>query len=307
MPQGPLSLAFLGTGLMGAPMARRLIGGGFDLAVWNRSRDKAAALEPDGARVAAGPAQAAEGADVVITMLADGAAVGDVLFGAGGVAAALKPGALVIDMSSIPPATARDHAQRLAAAGRRHLDAPVSGGTGGAASGKLAIMAGGMVEDFEAAAPVFAPMGKAVRVGPSGAGQLAKLANQVIVGVTIGAVAEALLLAAAGGADPAAVREAIRGGFAGSKILEVHGQRMIDRDFLPGGMVATQIKDLETALAAAAEAGVRLPLTQDARDRFVFLRDAMGGGKYDHAALLLQLEEMAGGKRVGSGSDRLPG
>lgn len=301
-------VALLGTGLMGAPMARRLIGGRLHLTVWNRNLAKAEALGADGARVAGSAAEAVADADVVITMLENGDAVTEVLFGAHGAADALKPGALVIDMSSIPPSIARDHAQRLAASGRRHLDAPVSGGTGGAAAGELAIMAGGSEADFAEAQAVFAPMGKAIRVGPSGAGQLAKLANQVIVGVTIGAVSEALLLAAAGGADPAAVREAIRGGFAGSKILEVHGQRMLDRDFRPGGKVATQIKDLETALAAAAESGVTLPLTQDARDRFAFLRDAMGGGGYDHSALLLQLEEAASdGARVGSAPDRLPG
>ncbi|WP_245479676.1 NAD(P)-dependent oxidoreductase, partial [Hansschlegelia zhihuaiae] len=201
---------------------------------------------------------------------------------------------------------ARAHAERLAAHDRRHLDAPVSGGTRGAADGTLAIMVGGSETDFEEARPLFAAMGSAVRVGPSGAGQIAKLANQAIVGVTIGVVAEALLLAAAGGADPAAVREAIRGGFAGSRILEEHGRRMLERDFRPGGKVATQIKDLETALAAAAEGGVRLPLTQDARDRFVFLRDAMGGGGYDHSALLLQLEEAGQGARVGDAPDKLP-
>jgi 2-hydroxy-3-oxopropionate reductase len=299
-------LALLGTGLMGAPMARRLLGGGFPVAVWNRTLEKAEALAADGATVATTAAAAAAGADVAITMLSDGAAVEDALFGAGGVAAALAPGALVVDMSSIPPATARDHAARLAAMGLRHLDAPVSGGTRGAAEGTLAIMVGGDLAAFDEAAPVFAPMGRALRVGPSGAGQLAKLANQVIVGVTIGAVAEALLLAAAGGADPAAVREAIRGGFAGSRILEEHGRRMIERDFRPGGKVKTQVKDLETALAAAAESGVTLPLTQDARDRFVTLRDALGGADYDHAALLLQLEAAAGGARVGTAQDTLP-
>lgn len=299
-------IALLGTGLMGAPMARRLVAAGFDVVVWNRTRAKAEALERDGARAAATPAEAVAGAGIVVTMLSDGPAVTDALFGAGRVAEALEPDALVIDMSSIPPSTARDHAQRLAAHGRRHLDAPVSGGVRGAEAGTLAIMAGGTEEDFAEATGVFAALGRATRVGPSGAGQVAKLANQVIVGVTIGAVAEALLLAAAGGADPAAVREAIRGGFAESRILEEHGRRMLERDFRPGGMVATQIKDLETALYAAAEGGVTLPLAQDARDRYVFLRDAMGGGGYDHAALLLQLEEAGRGARVGEGEDVLP-
>lgn len=299
-------VALLGTGLMGAPMARRLLQAGFDVAVWNRTRAKAEPLAADGARVTETAAEAVAGAAVVITMLSDGPAVTDALFGAGRAAEALAPAALVIDMSSIPPATARDHAQRLGSHGRRHLDAPVSGGVRGAAAGTLAVMVGGEEADFLEAAPVFAAFGRATRVGPSGAGQVAKLANQVIVGVTIGAVAEALLLAAAGGADPAAVREAIRGGFAESRILEEHGRRMLERDFRPGGTVSTQIKDLQTALDAAAEGGVSLPLTRDARDRYAFLRDAMGGGGYDHAALLLQLEE-AGGARVGTGEDVLPG
>lgn len=305
--QSGARIAVLGTGLMGAPMARRLIGAGFDVAVWNRSREKAEPLAADGATVAATGRDAVAGARVVITMLTNGEAVTDVLFGAEGAAASLDPEALVIDMSSIPPDVARDHAMRLERLGVRHLDAPVSGGTRGAAAGELAIMAGGAEDAFAEAVPVFAAMGRATRVGPSGAGQLAKLANQVIVGVTIGAVAEALLLAAAGGADPAAVRDAIRGGFAESRILEEHGRRMIERDFIPGGKVRTHIKDLDTALAAAADSGVTLPLTQNARDRFAFVRDAMGGGGYDHTALLLQLEEAAsGGGRIGTGPDRLP-
>lgn len=306
MTPAPLRVAVLGVGLMGAPMARRLLGAGFAVTVWNRTRAKAEPLADVGATVAETAVEAVEGAAIVVTMLADGPAVADALFGSGRAAEALAPGALVIDMSSIPPATARDHAQRLAAHGRRHLDAPVSGGVRGAEAGSLAIMAGGDEADFADAARVFAALGRATRVGPSGAGQVAKLANQVIVGVTIGAVAEALLLAAAGGADPAAVREAIRGGFAESRILEEHGRRMLERDFRPGGTVSTQIKDLQTALDAAAEGGVTLPLTRDARDRYLFLRDAMGGGGYDHAALLLQLEE-AGGARVGEGEDVLPG
>lgn len=300
-------IALLGTGLMGAPMARRLLGAGFTVTVWNRTREKAEPLRADGATVAETAAEAVADAGFVVTMLTDGPAVTDTLFGSGGVAEALAPGAPVIDMSSIPPATARDHAERLAARGRRHLDAPVSGGVRGATDGSLAIMAGGEEADVAEASAIFAAMGRATRVGPSGAGQLAKLANQVIVGVTIGAVAEALLLAAAGGADPAAVREAIRGGFAESRILEEHGKRMLERDFRPGGKVRTHIKDLETALAEALDSGVTLPLTQNARDRFAFVRDAMGGGGYDHTALLLQLEEAGQGARVGQGPDVLPG
>lgn len=291
---------------MGDPMARRLLGAGFAVTAWNRTRAKAEALTAVGATVAASAKEAAAEADVVVAMLENGAIVGEVLFGPDGAAAGLKPGGVVIDMSSIPPAVAREHALKLAEMGLRHIDAPVSGGTRGAAEGTLAIMAGGAQEAFDAVAPVFAPMGRAIRVGPSGAGQLAKLANQVIVAVTIGAVSEALLLASAGGADAGAVREAIRGGFAESRILQEHGLRMVERNFVPGGPVRLQVKDLETALDAAAEAGVTLPLLQDVRDRFVELRDGLGGSNYDHSALLLQLEALSG-KRVGTGPDKLPG
>ncbi|MEZ5839505.1 MAG: NAD(P)-dependent oxidoreductase [Hyphomicrobiales bacterium] len=285
------TVAVLGVGLMGAPMARRLIGHGFAVTVWNRTAAKAGALAADGATVAASPAAAVGDADVVLTMLENGPIVGDVLFDKGA-AAAMKPGAIVIDMSSIPPAMAKDHASRLATLGLRHVDAPVSGGTVGAAAGTLAIMAGGEEADVAALAPVFAALGRVTRVGGHGAGQIAKLANQAIVGITIGAVAEALLLAAAGGADPAAVRDAIRGGFAESRILELHGRRMIESDYAPGGQVATQLKDLDTILATATDLGLTLPLAANVRERYADLKERLDGGPLDHAALLLQLESI---------------
>ena len=284
-------IAFLGTGLMGAPQARRLLSTGFTLTAWNRSRAKADALAAHGARVADTAAQAVKDVDIVITMLADGAAVDDVLFNQG-VAAALTPGALVIDMSSIKLREAREHAARLEALGCRHLDAPVSGGTGGAEQGTLAIMAGGNEADFAAAAEVFKPMGRALRVGPHGAGQLAKLANQMIVGITIGAVSEALQLAAAGGADPALVREAIRGGFAGSKILEVHGERMLTRDFAARATATVQLKDMNNALdAAAGFDNYQLPITTLLRDLYASLC-GHGGAGVDHSGLFLEIERM---------------
>jgi 2-hydroxy-3-oxopropionate reductase len=232
-------------------------------------------------------------------MLENGAVVTDVLFGQG-VAEALAPGAALIDMSSIPPSLAKDHAARVSGRGLRYLDAPVSGGTVGAEQATLAIMAGGDKAAFEAARPIFEAMGRPTHVGPHGAGQLAKLANQAIVGVTLGAVSEALLLAAAGGADPAAVRQAIRGGFAESRILELHGLRMIERDFAPRGFVHVQVKDLDTILDTARELGLTLPLTQNVRDRFVELRDRLGGAHLDHSAILLQLEAMNPPNKVGS-------
>ncbi len=284
-------IAFLGTGLMGGPQARRLLSTGFTLTAWNRSRAKADALTAHGARVAATAADAVKDADIVITMLADGAAVGDVLFNQG-VAAALQPGTLVIDMSSIKPREAREHAAKLEALGCRHLDAPVSGGTGGAEQGTLAIMAGGAEADFAAAEAVFKPMGRALRVGPHGAGQLAKLANQMIVGITIGAVSEALQLAAAGGADPALVREAIRGGFAGSKILEVHGERMLTRDFAARATATVQLKDMNNALdAAAGFDDYQLPITTLLRDLYASLCEH-GGAGVDHSGLFLEIERI---------------
>ena len=299
------NILFMGTGLMGFPMAGRLVSAEFPLTVWNRTPDKAAPLAERGAKLADSPAEAARQADIAVAMLTDGAAVADVLFKQG-VADAMRPGALVIDMSSIKPKEARAHAARLASRGIAHLDAPVSGGTLGAVEGTLAIMAGGERADFERAAPVFAALGRATLVGPAGAGQLAKLANQAIVAINIGGVAEALLLAAAGGADPASVREAIRGGFADSRILEVHGERMLKRDFVPGGRINVHIKDLNNILEAAHEAGLRLPVSETLLKLMVAVRDELDGGGYDHSAVLLALERMSDGRRVGTAPDRLP-
>jgi 2-hydroxy-3-oxopropionate reductase len=286
-------------------MARNLIAGGFKVTVWNRDRAKARALAAAGAKVAPSPAEAAKGAGTVITMLASGPVVENVMFGPNGAAESLTKRALVIDMSSSPPEMARDHAKRLGSKGIDYLDAPVSGGTVGAAEGKLAIMAGGESRVFERALPVFAKLGNPVLVGPAGSGQIAKLCNQAIVAITIGAVAEALLLAAAAGADPAAVRQAIMGGFAGSRILTVHGNRMILRDFMPGGPATIQVKDCETIVAAAKAAKLSLPFAETALGLF---RDlvAHGGGRYDHSALLLELERRNAPARVGKAPDKLP-
>jgi len=282
------SIAFLGAGLMGTPMVRRLLAAGFAVTVWNRDGSKAEALAADGARVAATAAEAAQRADIVFTMLSDGNAVGDVLFGQG-VAEALKSGAVVVDTSSIAPKLARAHAERLAERGIAHLDAPVSGGTVGAEAGTLAIMAGGDAAVVDGLADVFAALGRVTHVGPSGAGQVCKLANQQIVAVTIGALAEAMVLVEAGGASRAAFRDAIRGGFAESRILDLHGARMVERRFEPGGPSRLQLKDLDTALAVAAELGLTLPLTSDVREAFAGFV-AGGGAELDHSALLLHLE-----------------
>ncbi len=284
------SVAFLGTGLMGAPMARRLLAAGLPVTVWNRDVKKAEALVDNGAILADTAAEAVGEADIVITMLSDGHAVGDVLFLAG-VAETLKPGAVVVDMSSIAPPMAKDHSARLTARGIAHVDAPVSGGVVGAEAGTLAIMAGGDAEVIEGLAEVFAALGRVTHVGPSGAGQICKLANQQIVAITIGAVAEAMMLVEAGGASRAKFREAIRGGFAESRILELHGARMVERRFEPGGPSRLQLKDLNAVAAMADEFLLDLPLTADVRSAFeAFVAD--GNGDTDHSALLLHLEKI---------------
>jgi 2-hydroxy-3-oxopropionate reductase len=290
-------IAFLGTGLMGAPMARRLLAAGFSVAVWNRDRAKAEPLAGDGAEVADTAAAAVKRASVVFTMLSDGRAVEDVLFSQG-VAEALQMDAVVIDASSIAPVAARQHAGRLAERGIRHIDAPVSGGVVGAAAGTLAIMAGGDAALIEQMADVFAPLGRVTHVGPNGSGQLAKLGNQQIVAVTIGAIAEAMLLVEAGGGSREAFRRAIRGGFAESRILDIHGQRMVERDFGTGGPSKLQLKDLDNILAAAESLSLTLPLTEAVRAEFAEFV-ANGGGETDHSGLLLHLEEKnarSGGK-----------
>ncbi|SHF24968.1 2-hydroxy-3-oxopropionate reductase [Lampropedia hyalina DSM 16112] len=280
-------VAFLGIGLMGHPMACRLLEAGFRLHVWNRTHAKAQALAAQGATVHEQAACAAQQADVVIAMLENGQISQQVLR-EHGVAQAMRPGSLFIDMASIQPREARAHATWLEELGVTALDAPVSGGTVGAQAGTLAIMAGGTAEAFARAAPVFAPLGKATHIGGHGAGQLAKLANQMIVGITIGAVAEALLLAEKGGADPAKVREAIGGGFADSRILQLHGQRMVMHDFAPRGRVAVQLKDMRNALATAAEMGFDAPITTHLEQLYRHAAEA-GFSDLDHSALFLEL------------------
>lgn len=245
---------------MGLPMSRRLCEAGHTVHVWNRSRDKAERAAAFGAIVHDTAADAAAQAEVLITMLENGDIVEQVMFDQG-TAQAMPKGAVHIDMSSIKPAQARDHAARLLAMGLHHLDAPVSGGTIGAEQGTLAIMAGGDADVFARMQPVFAAMGRSTHVGPSGAGQLAKLANQMIVGITIGAVAEALLLCEKGGANMAKVKEAITGGFADSRILQVHGQRMVERDFAPRARMSVQLKDMRNALSTAEQIGLTAPIT----------------------------------------------
>jgi 2-hydroxy-3-oxopropionate reductase len=294
-------ISFLGIGLMGEPMVRRLLHAGFAVTVWNRSADKAAALAEFGAMPVEDLADAVSSADIVVSMLAAGPVVGQVIDGA---LAGLRGSTLWVDMSSTRQSEAQDFHARLTGAGCRFVDAPVSGGVGGAQAGTLAIMAGGSADDYARALPVFEAMGRATLVGPAGSGQVAKLCNQLIVGGTLTIVAEALLLAQAAGADPAAVRAALRGGFAESRILEVHGQRMLERNFMPGGQVKTQLKDQHNILAAAQAAGLQLPLTELVTRRYEAIEGAYP--QADHSAALLALEQLNPGQRVGEGPDQLP-
>jgi 3-hydroxyisobutyrate dehydrogenase-like beta-hydroxyacid dehydrogenase len=295
------TLAFLGIGLMGKPMATRLAQAGYPVRAWNRTYAKAEALRGLGAQPCAQLHDALKDADIVISILEAGAIVGEVLDAA---LPALKPGALWIDMSSTRQDEALDFHARLKKAGCRFIDAPVSGGVLGAEAGSLAIMAGADPADFSEAQAVLEAMGSPKCVGPVGSGQVAKLCNQLIVGATINVVAEALLLAQAAGADPAAVREAIRGGFAGSRVLDVHGQRMLERNFVPGGQVKTQLKDQRNIVAAAAAAGLTLPVTELVTRQYESIEKDLPAA--DHAAALIALERMNPGKRVGDASDTLP-
>lgn len=282
-------IAFLGTGIMGAPMATRLAAAGFPVTAWNRSPEKLASLA--GLAVAPTARAAIERAEVVVCMLSSGQVCDAVLLGPEGAVAAMAPGATLVVMSSIPVGTARAQAAACAERGIAYVDAPVSGGERGAKDGTLAIMAGGDAAVVKALAPLFAPLGRPTPVGPVGSGQLAKLANQLIVASSICAVAEALLLAERGGADPARVREALLGGFADSAVLRQHGLRMVERDFKPGGPAKHQIKDTGTALDLARAQELRLPVAEEV-DRLFRSLVEHGGGDLDHSAVIVELRRL---------------
>ena len=281
-------VAFLGIGLMGTPMAKHLIDAGFALQVWNRTIAKAKPLGERGANIVASAHDAVIGAEIIISMLSDGEAVLGIVQDPS-VQSALRENALWIDMSS----TRRDEAikisESLQAQKVGFVDAPVSGGTRGAEAASLAIMVGAQAHNFERAKPVLKHLGRPVHVGDVGSGQLAKLTNQLIVALTIGAVAEATLLLEKGGADAGAVRDALKGGFADSTILQQHGQRMSGRNFEPGGLSKLQLKDLENVLIQARETGIELPMTTSIRDRFNHYVKAMNGGERDHSGLFEEL------------------
>jgi 2-hydroxy-3-oxopropionate reductase len=287
-----MNLGFIGLGIMGAPMAQHLLKAGHKLYTHTRSKT-ADYLLTDGAQVCSNATDVAQKADIIFTMLPDTPDVEKVLFGEHGVAAGLAKGKIVVDMSSISPIATKEFAQKINALGAEYLDAPVSGGEVGAKNAALTIMVGGKESTFDKVKPLFELMGKNITlVGGNGDGQTAKVANQIIVALNIEAVAEALLFAARNGADPAKVRQALMGGFASSKILEVHGERMIKRTFDPGFRIELHQKDLNLALTAARSLGLALPNTANAQQLFSSCV-AHGGKAWDHSAMVKALENMA--------------
>ena len=284
------TIGFIGLGLMGKPMAGNLKAAGAEMVIHNRSQSVIEELSAAGMTAAKTPADVAGQAETVILMLPDTPAVEKVLLGPSGLISGLRPGCLIIDMGTTKVIATRTFARETETAAGDYIDAPVSGGTIGAEGGSLTIMAGGSEAAMKRAEPVFEVLGKTTtHVGPVGTGQVAKAANQVIVGLNIGAVAEALTLAKKAGADPARVRDALAGGFADSRILEVHGKRMIDDTFVPGGKCVTQRKDMNQALELAAELGFEMPATALNMTLYDKVIEA-GHGELDHAALIKAID-----------------
>jgi 2-hydroxy-3-oxopropionate reductase len=286
------NIGFIGLGIMGTPMAKHLIDGGHTLNAHTHGKVPRALVDA-GAIACESAREVAQKSDIVILMVPDTPNVEEALFGDKGVAGGLAPGKLVIDMSSISPIATKQFAQRINELGCEYLDAPVSGGEVGAKAGTLSIMVGGKLATFEKALPIFQLMGKNITlVGKNGDGQTCKVANQIIVALNIEAVAEALVFAAKAGADPARVREALMGGFAASRILEVHGERMIKRQFQPGFRISLHQKDLNLALSSARTLGVSLPNTATAQELFNACA-AHDGEAWDHSGMVRALEKMA--------------
>lgn len=286
------NIGFIGLGIMGRPMAANLIKGGHTLFLHSRS-GVPAELTAAGGKACASAKDVAQKAEIIITMVPDTPDVEKVLFGPNGVAEGLTKGKIVVDMSSISPIETKIFAKRINDLGCEYVDAPVSGGEVGAKNAALTIMAGGSEATFSKVKPVFDLMGKNITlVGGNGDGQTCKVANQIIVALNIEAVGEALLFAAKAGADPAKVRQALMGGFAASRILEVHGERMIKRTFDPGFRIELHQKDLSLALSGARAMGLSLPNTATAQELFNACV-ANGGAKWDHSALVRALEKLA--------------
>jgi 2-hydroxy-3-oxopropionate reductase len=288
------TIGFIGLGIMGAPMAGHLLDAGYPVVTTDHRSQPPEELTAKGLKTVTGNRAVAEAADIVILMVPDTPQVAEVLFGENGVAEGLSPGKLVIDMSSISPIATKEFAKKINERGCDYLDAPVSGGEVGAKAASLTIMVGGPEGAFERAKPVFEKMGKNITlVGDNGVGQTTKVANQIVVALTIEAVAEALVFASKAGADPAKVRQALMGGLAASRILEVHGERMIKRTFQPGFRIELHQKDLNLALDGARSLGVALPNTSTTQQLFSACA-ANGGANEDHSALVRALELMAG-------------
>lgn len=289
-----MRIGFVGLGIMGRPMALNLLKGGHEVTVWARRQESMAPLIEAGAHAAASPAAVAAQSEVVFSMVADAPDVREVMLGAEGVAQGAHAGLIAVDMSTIPPAAARQVDVDLAAKDVIFLDAPVSGGEVGAIAGTLSIMVGGDQAAFEKVAPLFACMGKSVvHIGAAGAGQVAKAANQILTGVGVLAVAEAFAFAKKNGADPAKVREALLGGFAGSRILENHGQRMLDRNFKPGFKSWMHEKDLNIVMQTAHDLGLYLPAAAATAQMFKAMVGT-GMGDEDSIAVLKLLEQLSG-------------
>ena len=293
-------LGFIGLGIMGKPMAGHLVKAGHKVHVFSRSPGPVKELADSGAVACSSAREVAEKSDMVFIMVPDTPDVDMVLFGSDGVAEGVRKGSIVVDMSSISPIATKQFAQRLESLGVEMLDAPVSGGQIGAQNATLSIMVGGKKEIFEKAKPFFELMGQnIVHVGPNGDGQTCKVANQIVVALTIEAVGEALLLASKAGADASKVRNALMGGFAGSRILELHGERMITHSFEPGFRIRLHQKDLNLALESARELGVSIPNTATAQELFNAVK-AQEGGDLDHSAMVLALERLADHKIEGA-------
>ncbi len=286
-------VGFIGLGIMGGPMAQNLMEAGHELVLYNRTPEKAEEIAGNGATVVESPREVAESCDVVVLMLPDSPQVEEIVEGEDGVLEGLKEGALIVDMSTISPVVTRELAEKIEERGASMLDAPVSGGEPGAQQGTLAIMAGGSEEDFERARPLLEVMGDAItHVGPTGAGQTAKAANQIVVAVTLEGISEALVLASKAGVAPEKILEAISGGLAGSNVMEAKKENFLEHDFEPGFRVDLHHKDLGIALATGREYGVSLPVTAIV-DQMLESLKTKGRGDRDHSAILTLIEDQA--------------
>ena len=283
-------IGFIGIGLMGLPMSKNIAKAGYNLTVFNRSKNKAEPLKEFGAKISNTLKDAVDGSDIVITMLTDDTAVDEVMNNSDFLNN-LKPGAIVIDMSSVKPTTATKHGNNLKLKNINYLDAPVSGGTIGAEEASLAIMVGGEQNIFDDAFDILKKMGNPTLVGPIGSGQVSKLANQIIVGLTIGAVAEAVTLCEKAGADPNKMIKALSGGWADSKVLQTHGKRMINKDFTPKGRTSVHLKDMNNILECANNYNTHLPISNLVKEMYKSLVEN-GHGETDHSSLYKEIERI---------------